>query len=206
VIFLKTQQNGDDTMIRFSLTLSSIFLIALSSVLVSQPKEQTAVSNKNILDFTMKTIDGKDKSLADYKGDVLLVVNVASECGFTPQYKDLEAVFEKYKEKGLRILAFPANNFGGQEPGSNEEIKTFCESKYSVTFDLFSKISVKGDDQHPLYRFITKDSPFPGDVKWNFQKYLVDKRGNVVAMFPSRVKPTDKAFIDKLEALLSQGV
>jgi glutathione peroxidase len=203
--FIQYLKNGDDTMVRSGFILSFIFLMLSSPVLVSQPKEQTAVTNKNILDFTMKTIDGKDKSLSEYKGEVLLVVNVASECGYTPQYKDLEKVFEQYKEKGFRILAFPANNFGGQEPGSDQEIKTFCESKYSVTFDLFSKISVKGEDQHPLYRYITKDSPFAGDVKWNFQKYLVDRRGNVVAMFPSRVKPTDKAFIDKLEALLSQG-
>ncbi|MGA3243634.1 MAG: glutathione peroxidase [Bacteroidota bacterium] len=190
---------------RTSYFFSFILLILFSSVLVSQPKEQTAVDKKSIYDFTMKTIDGKEKSLADYKGEVLLVVNVASQCGFTPQYKDLEEVFEKYKDKGFRILAFPANNFGEQEPGSNQEIKTFCQTNYSVTFDLFSKISVKGDDQHPLYRYITKESPFPGDVKWNFQKYLVDKDGNIVAMFPSRVKPTDKAFIEKVESLLGQG-
>jgi glutathione peroxidase len=192
-------------MMRTSYFFSFILLILFSSVLVSQPKEQTAVDKKSIYDFTMKTIDGKEKSLADYKGEVLLVVNVASQCGFTPQYKDLEEVFEKYKDKGFRILAFPANNFGEQEPGSNQEIKTFCQTNYSVTFDLFSKISVKGDDQHPLYRYITKESPFPGDVKWNFQKYLVDKDGNIVAMFPSRVKPTDKAFIEKVESLLGQG-
>ena len=185
--------------------LPFILLILFTSVLVSQPKEQTLVDTKSIYDFTMKTIDGKAKSLADYKGEVLLVVNVASQCGYTPQYKDLEEVFEKYKGKGFRILAFPANNFGEQEPGSDQEIKTFCQTNYSVTFDLFSKISVKGDDQHPLYSYITKESPFPGDVKWNFQKYLVDKNGNIVAMFPSRVKPTDKAFIEKVESLLGQG-
>jgi len=192
-------------MMRTSYFLSFILLILFSSVLVSQPKEQTAVDKKSIYDFTMRTIDGKEKSLSDYKGEVLLVVNVASQCGYTPQYKDLEEVFEKYKGKGFRILAFPANNFGEQEPGSDQEIKTFCQTNYSVTFDLFSKISVKGDDQHPLYSYITKESPFPGDVKWNFQKYLVDKDGNIVAMFPSRVKPTDKAFIEKVESLLDQG-
>lgn len=192
-------------MTRAHLFFSFIFLTLFSSVLVSQQKEQAAVNNKSIYDFSMKTIDGKDESLADFKGSVLLVVNVASLCGYTPQYKDLEAVYEKYKQKGFKILAFPANNFGEQEPGSDQEIKTFCQSNYSVTFNLFSKISVKGEDQHPLYRYITKDSPFPGDVKWNFQKYLVDKNGAIVAMFPSRVKPTDKAFIDKLESLLNPG-
>jgi glutathione peroxidase len=192
-------------MMRSSLYCSLILLILLSSVLVSQPKEQQAVDKKSIYDFTMKTIDGKEKSLADYKGEVLLVINVASECGNTPQYKDLEEVFEKYKGKGFRILAFPANNFGAQEPGTDQEIKAFCQSNYAVTFDLFSKISVKGDDQHSLYRYITKESPFPGDVKWNFQKYLVDKQGNIVAMFPPKVKPSDKAFIEKIELLLGQG-
>ena len=160
------------------------------------------MTTKGIYSFVMKTNGGKEQSLADYRGNVLLVVNVASFCGYTPQYKDLEAVYEKYKDKGFRILAFPANNFGQQEPGSDEEIKTFCETNYKVTFDLFSKISVKGNDQHPLYQYITKDSPFPGDVKWNFQKYLVDKQGNIVAMFPSKVKPSADEFLKKLESLL----
>jgi glutathione peroxidase len=204
-LFLSRSLNGDDTMTRAHLFFSFIALTLFSSVLVSQQKEQTAVNKKSIYDFSMKTIDGKDQSLADFKGNVLLIVNVASQCGYTPQYKDIESVYEKYKKKGFKVLAFPANNFGEQEPGTDQEIKTFCESKYSVTFDLFSKISVKGDDQHPLYRYITKDSPYPGDVKWNFQKYLVDKNGTIVAMFPSRVKPTDQAFIEKLEALLSPG-
>jgi len=132
-------------------------------------------------------------------------VNVASFCGYTPQYKDLEEVYRTYKDKGFRILAFPANNFGEQEPGSDEEIKTFCSTKYDVTFDVFSKISVRGDDQHPLYRYITKDSPFPGEVKWNFQKYLVDQNGGLVAMFPSKTKPTDRLVVERIEALLGQN-
>jgi glutathione peroxidase len=172
--------------------------------LFTQPPAAAAMGSKNIYSFTMKTIDGKEKSLSDYKGQVLLVVNVASLCGFTPQYKDLEATYLKYKDKGFQILAFPANNFGQQEPGTDKEIKQFCQTKYSVTFDLFSKISVKGPDQHPLYQYLTKDSPFPGDVKWNFQKYLVDRKGNVVAMYPSRVKPTDKEVVEKIEALLNE--
>ena len=192
-------------MARSILFTSLTALLVLPLLLFSQTKENPPVNQKSIYDFTMKTIDGKERSLADYKGDVLLVVNVASFCGFTPQYKDLEQVYEKYKGKGFRILAFPANNFGKQEPGSDSEIKTFCESKYNVTFDMFSKISVKGDDQHPLYQYITKDSPFPGDIKWNFQKYLVDKKGNIVAMYPSRVKPTDQTVIDKIESLLNQS-
>jgi glutathione peroxidase len=192
-------------MTRSILFTSIIVLSILTSSLLSQPKESNSVDKKTIYDFTMKTIDGKDRSLAEYKGEVVLVVNVASYCGYTPQYKDLEEVYEKYKGKGFRIIAFPANNFGKQEPGTDEDIKTFCTSNYNVSFDLFSKISVKGDDQHPLYQYITKESPFPGDIKWNFQKYLVDKSGNIVVMYPSRVKPTDKAVTDKIEALLDQG-
>lgn len=160
------------------------------------------MSKKSIYDFTMKTIDGQTKALADYKGKIVMVVNVASFCGNTPQYKDLEAIYRKYKDKGFTILAFPSNNFGEQEPGTDQEIKTFCTSKYDVTFDVFSKISVRGDDQHPLYRYITKDSPFPGDVKWNFQKYLVDANGTLVAMFPPKTKPTDAAVIEKIESLI----
>lgn len=179
-------------------------MLFLTLQVFAQQKGKPNVDNKGIYTFTMKTIDGTEKPLAKYKGNVLLVVNVASFCGYTPQYKDLEAVYEKYKNKGFQILAFPANNFGEQEPGSDKEIKEFCEMNYKVTFDMFSKISVKGEDQHPLYQYITKESPFPGDVKWNFQKYLVDKHGNIVAMFPSKIKPTDSEFIQKLETLLKE--
>ena len=190
-------------MTRPTVLIPMLSLLILSSVLVAQQKEKISVEKKGLYSFTMKTNDGKDKPLAEYKGKVLLVVNVASFCGYTPQYKDLEEVYRKYKDKGFVILGFPANNFGRQEPGSDEEIKTFCDTKYNVTFDLFSKISVKGEDQHPLYQYITKDSPFPGDVKWNFQKYLVDKKGNIVAMYPSKVKPTDKEVIQQIESLLN---
>jgi glutathione peroxidase len=179
-------------------------LLILLSTLLAQQKEKLSVDKKGLYSFTMNTIDGKIKPLAEYKGRVLLVVNVASFCGYTPQYKDLEEVYRKYKDKGFVILGFPANNFGQQEPGSDEEIKAFCDTKYNVTFDLFSKISVKGEDQHPLYQYITKDSPFPGEVKWNFQKYLVDKNGNIVAMYASRVKPTDKEVIQRIESLLKE--
>src|SRR3989339_477445 len=166
-----------------------LLLVLVAPNLFSQKTENQPVSKQSIYDFKMKTIEGETKALSDYKGKVLMVVNVASFCGNTPQYKDLEAMYRKYKDKGFRILAFPANNFGEQEPGTDQEIKTFCTSKYDVTFDVFSKISVKGDDQHPLYHYITKDSPFPGDVKWNFQKYLVDSNGTFVAMYSSRTKP-----------------
>jgi len=179
-----------------------LFTILLAIVGVQQPMHQSAEAPLYL--FTMKTIDGKDQPLSSYKGKVLIVVNVASKCGYTPQYENLEATYRKYKDRGLAILGFPANNFGAQEPGSDSEIKEFCKMNYDVTFDLFSKISVKGEGQHPLYKYLTTETPFKGDVKWNFQKYLVDKRGNVVAMFPTRTKPTDDAVVQKIEALLAE--
>lgn len=153
--------------------------------------------------FTMKTIDGKDKPLVQYKGDVLMVVNVASFCGYTPQYKDLEDLYESNKDKGFKILAFPANNFGAQEPGTNEEIKSFCETNYRVSFDLFSKISVKGIDQHPLYQYLTKQSDFKGEIGWNFTKFLIDRNGNVVARYSTRVVPTAREVQQKIDELIA---
>ena len=153
--------------------------------------------------FTMKTIDGKDKPLVQYKGDVIMIVNVASFCGNTPQYKDLESLYESHKDEGFKILAFPANNFGSQEPGTNEEIKDFCEKNYHVSFDLFSKISVKGDDQHPLYRYLTKETDFKGDIGWNFTKFLVDRSGKVVARFATKVTPTAKEVTQKIDELIA---
>ena len=153
--------------------------------------------------FTMKTIDGKDKPLIQYKGDVIMIVNVASFCGYTPQYRDLESLYESYKDKGFKILAFPANNFGAQEPGTNDQIKSFCETNYNVSFDLFSKISVKGNDQHPLYQYLTKESDFKGDIGWNFTKFLIDRKGNVVARYSTRVVPTAKEVQQKIDELIA---
>ena len=141
---------------------------------------------KSIYDFTMNSIDGQPVSLESYKGKVVLLVNVASKCGFTPQYAALEAVYEKYKDRGLVIVGIPANNFAQQEPGTNAEIKTFCTRKYNVSFPMMSKVSVKGDDQTPLYKFLTDkvtDPQFAGDIKWNFTKFLFDRNGNPVARF-----------------------
>lgn len=181
------------------------YLAACLSLLFTNPsQDQPMHDSPRLYTFTMKTIDGKDRSLAEYKGKVLLLVNVASECGYTPQYKDLEEVYRKYKKQGFVVLGFPANNFGGQEPGTDEEIKEFCSMNYGVTFDMFSKISVKGEDQHPLYKYLTTGSPVPGEVKWNFQKYLVDRKGTVVAMIPTRTKPTDDGVVSRIEALLAQ--
>jgi glutathione peroxidase len=184
--------------VSFFLTL--VFVLGLIPAVVSEKQE----SRSKFYEFTMKTIDGKDKLLSDYKGKVLMVVNVASKCGHTPQYKGLEAVYQKYGKEGFMILGFPANNFFRQEPGTDSEIKQFCTTKYNVTFDMFSKISVKGDDQHPLYQYLTKESPFPGDVKWNFQKYLVDRNGSIVAKFDPKVEPEDTTIIQAVEKYLNQ--
>ncbi len=154
----------------------------------------------SVYDFTLKSIDGQSAPLASYKGKVLLIVNVASKCGFTPQYTGLEALYEKYKDKGLVLVGVPANNFMSQEPGTDEEIKTFCTRTYNVTFPMMSKVSVKGSDQAPLYQYLTSQG---GDVKWNFTKFLVDKKGNVVKKFDSPVKPDSPELVSAIEAALA---
>jgi len=154
--------------------------------------------------FSVKTIDGKMKNLSDYRGKVLLIVNVASKCGFTPQYEGLEALFRKYQGRGFMVLGFPANDFLGQEPGTEEEILTFCRTKYDVTFDMFSKITVKGKDINPLYDYLVHKSPVPGDISWNFNKFLVDRHGNVVARFGSKVTPGSAEIAERLEKLLEE--
>ncbi|MDQ4120646.1 MAG: glutathione peroxidase [Acidobacteriota bacterium] len=162
---------------------------------------------KTIYDFTVKDIDGNNVKLKKFKGKVALVVNVASKCGFTPQYEGLQAIYEKYKAQGFVVLGFPANNFKGQEPGTNEEIKEFCESKYKVTFPLFAKISVKGDDQEPLYKYLTSketNPEFAGDITWNFNKFLVDKNGKIIARFTSKDTPQSEAVTQAIEKALAQ--
>jgi glutathione peroxidase len=166
--------------------------------------QTTALLAGSIHDIQVKDIDGKNSSLKPYEGKVLLIVNVASRCGYTPQYKNLEAVYEKYKDKGFAVLGFPCNQFGGQEPGSNEEIKQFCSSKYSVSFPLFDKIEVNGPNRHPLYVALAgKDSPFPGDIKWNFNKFLIGKDGKILKRFDSSVTPDSPQVMEAIEAALA---
>jgi glutathione peroxidase len=156
-----------------------------------------------MLDYTIKRLDGAEQSLRDYAGQVLLLVNVASKCGYTPQYAKLEALYRQYQDRGFSVLGFPANNFGGQEPGSDAEIAEFCSLNYGVTFPMFSKISVKGDDIHPLYAEITSlPEPIGGEVRWNFQKYLVDRNGKVVAKFDPRTEPDAPEVIQAIESVL----
>jgi glutathione peroxidase len=154
----------------------------------------------NAHEFSAKTITGQDKSLADYKGNVLLVVNVASECGLTPQYDGLEKLHEKYADKGLRVVGFPANEFGGQEPGSNDQIQEFCKTKYGVKFDMMSKVVVKGDGIHPLFAWLTKETG--GEIKWNFGKFLIGRNGEIVKRFEPKVDPLDPEVTSAIEKAL----
>lgn len=157
-------------------------------------------------DFKVNNIDGNEINLADYKGKVLLIVNTASKCGFTPQYDDLQTLYKKYEAQGLVIIGFPANNFGAQEPGTDEEIKTFCLTKFDVEFPMMSKVSVKGDDIHPLFKELTtaETASFSGDINWNFEKFLIDKNGNLVERYRSRTKPLSEDITSAIEAELAK--
>ena len=153
-----------------------------------------------MLQYKMKRLDGSEQALADYQGKVLMLVNVASRCGYTPQYEGLQALYKQYQAKGFEILGFPANNFGSQEPGSDEQIAQFCQLNYGVSFPMFSKISVKGTDIDPLYAELTSaPAPIGGDVTWNFQKYLVDREGEVVAKFDPSVEPNDPELVAAID-------
>jgi glutathione peroxidase len=156
----------------------------------------------DIYDFTVRANDGTARSLADFRGKTLLVVNTASKCGLTPQYAGLETLYERYRARGFEVLAFPANEFGAQEPGTDDEIKTFCSTNYGTTFPLFAKLVVKGDGIAPLYSWLTKDAGFPGDITWNFAKFLVGPDGKVVARFDPKTEPLDPAVTSKVESLL----
>lgn len=165
-----------------------------------------APPEKSMYEFTMKDIDGNDVKLDAYKGKVVMIVNTASRCGNTPQYEGLQALYDKYSEKGFVVIGFPANNFMGQEPGSDKEIKEFCTLNYKVSFPMFSKISVKGADQHPFYTFLTnkESNPgFDGDITWNFEKFLADKNGKIIARFTPKTKPEDPKVVEAIEKALS---
>jgi glutathione peroxidase len=161
-------------------------------------------SAASLHDIKVKDMDGKDVSLSDYKGKAVLIVNVASKCGYTKQYAGLETIYRKYKDQGFVILGFPCNQFGGQEPGTNEEIKEFCSTKFDVTFPLFDKIEVNGANRHPLYVALAgKDSPFPGDIKWNFNKFLIGKDGKILKRFDSKATPESPEVTGAIESALA---
>jgi glutathione peroxidase len=167
----------------------------------------TAFAASNVHEFTLNALNGTPTPLANFKGKVMLVVNVASQCGYTPQYEGLQALYVKYKDQGFVIAGFPANNFGGQEPGTNEEIGAFCKSKYGVTFPMFAKISVKGSDKAPLYQFLTDKNANPktgGEIQWNFTKFLVDRNGRVIQRFEPAVEPESGELVSAVEAALKK--
>ena len=178
---------------RFTTLLAPLFLVSL----VTAPAA-------SLYDIALKDIDGQPATLAPFKGKAMLIVNVASKCGFTPQYKELEALAETYKDRGLVVLGFPCNQFGGQEPGTNAEIKEFCSLTYGVKFPLYDKLEVNGPQRHPLYDLLTGDtSPFPGKIGWNFTKFLIGRDGRILHRFDSKVKPGSPEVIAAVEAALT---
>jgi len=179
------------------------------SVFAGEGLSSSALTGKEssapLYTFRLPDIDGPPVDLKTFKGKVLLIVNTASMCGNTPQYAGLQEMYERYRDRGFEVLAFPANDFGRQEPGTNEEIKGFCYTKYSVSFPLFSKISVTGNTQHPLYQYLTEKSSFPGRVTWNFQKYLVDRSGQVIGKYDPGMNPLSKTIIADVEKALAKS-
>jgi glutathione peroxidase len=183
------------------------FAISFASDVKENSMLAESAKPKSIYEFPLKDIDGKDVKLKKYKGNVLLIVNTASKCGYTPQYEGLQKIYEKYNTQKFYVLGFPANNFSEQEPGTEKEIKEFCESKYKVTFPMFAKISVKGADQDPLYTFLTgkeTNPAFAGDISWNFNKFLVNKKGQIVARFSSKDKPDSEVVTQAIEKYLKE--
>jgi glutathione peroxidase len=188
-----------------------VFVLAFTAPLLSCSRDADRQNQKNnsvmkndsinVYGIKVRTFDGQEKSLADYKGKVLLIVNVASKCGYTPQYEGLEKIYEKYKDKGFEILAFPCNDFGGQEPGSNEEIQNFCKTNYNVTFTLFDKVKVLGGEKSELYSRLINFEP-SGDISWNFEKFLIDKNGYVASRYKSKVKPESDELTSAIESKL----
>jgi glutathione peroxidase len=194
------------------LTITSGVVLALAALAIaadvpSAKSAAPATQPASVLDFTVTDNAGKSVDLSAYKGKVLLIVNTASKCGNTHQYAGLETMYQNYKDKGFVILAFPANDFGKQEPGTNEQIREFCTSNYKVTFDLFAKIVVKGDGQAPLYKFLTDkqtDPAFAGDITWNFAKFLISRDGKIVGRFNPKTEPEDQKLVKAVEEQLAQ--
>lgn len=184
----------------YCVKMRSLMSVLVAGLFLALPM----LAASSVYDYSLRSIDGEQITLSKYKGKVVLLVNVASRCGYTPQYAALESLYEKYKDRGLVILGFPANNFGAQEPGTDAEIKTFCSLKYNVTFPMFSKVSVKGADATALYQYLTERSnpAVAGEVKWNFTKFLVDRSGKVVQRFEPAVKPDSPEVAEAVEKLL----
>jgi glutathione peroxidase len=188
---------------RLPLVLITTLCVALSCAFAALTAAEDPAMASPVLKTTMNDINGKPYDFSQNQGKVIMLVNVASRCGNTPQYAGLEDLYNKYKDKGLVIIGIPANNFGAQEPGTDAEIQTFCTSKYQVTFPMLSKVSVKGDDICPLYQYLTTQSPNPGPVTWNFAKFLVGRNGQVVDRFDPKTKPDDAKLVSSVEAALA---
>lgn len=191
--------------VKFILSIALLTTIPKLFAFSAKESQQEDKQVASIYDFTMNDIEGNLVKLEQFRGKVVMIVNVASKCGFTPQYEDLEKLYKAYKDSGFVILGFPANNFFGQEPGTNEEIKSFCTLTYGVTFPMFAKISVKGKDQHPLYKYLTEketNPEFSGNISWNFNKFLIDRAGKIVARFGSRTKPEDEKVVAAIKKVL----
>lgn len=190
--------------VRVSLLLFAVVPMVL--IARSAPADEPQPVPATVLDHSLKSIDGQEISLTKFKGRVLLLVNTASQCGYTPQYEGMQTIYEKYKDQGFEVLAFPANEFGGQEPGSDSEIKSFCTQRYKTTFPLFAKIVVKGEGKHPLYRFLTEEETnpqCPGEVSWNFTKFLVDRQGKVIARFEPGDEPEGEKVTKAIELAIA---
>lgn len=197
------------------LSLSALMLVSFTPVPIETQAQATtslvaspssghlpAAHSVQIYDFTMNDIDGNPRSLREFEGNVVMIVNTASFCGNTPQYEGLQTLYERYRDRGFTILAFPANDFGQQEPGNNQEIAKFCYTKYSLEFPLFSKITVLGDQKHPLYRYLTEATSFTGEITWNFQKFLVNRQGDVIARYAPGQKPLSPTIVADIERAL----
>lgn len=178
--------------------------LLLTILLTLSLSNNIMITNESIYDFPLTDIDGNEMTLEAYKGNVLLIVNVASKCGYTPQYEGLQSIYEEFKDDGLVVIGFPANNFRGQEPGSNEDIKQFCRLEYGVEFPMAAKVSVIGDDKAPLFAYLTslENEDFDGDIKWNFEKFLIDREGNLIRRFRSSVKPDSETLTSAIKSLL----
>jgi glutathione peroxidase len=193
-----------------SLLLVAALAAGAAALFLTIPRERPATTpvpdeKTSVHRFTLRNIDGVETRLGDYKGKVVMIVNTASRCGLTPQYEGLQRIYDKYRDRGFVVLGFPANNFLGQEPGTDKEIKDFCTLNYKVTFPMFSKISVKGDEKHELYRFLTDEASNPGfggEITWNFEKFLADRDGRIVARFAPKIKPDDASVVEAIEKQL----
>jgi glutathione peroxidase-family protein len=184
------------------LSLMTLFSRVSAEEVKTPEDEMTTENGYRVIPF--ETIQGDTVDLADFEGEVVLLVNVASKCGFTPQYEGLEKLYKIYKDRGFTVIGFPANNFRNQEPGTNEEILKFCTTKFNVTFPMMAKISVKGEDIHPLYKYLTQDSELKGDIEWNFTKFLLDREGKPVARYATKTEPMSKEITTEIEAILNK--